>query len=363
MPIAISVRDLREAVIEILKEKHDQETFEKINIPSIEWIRLQFQPKNPYAKNAIQYTGQFNIEYKVQSRLLRKSHPDSYYCAALFKYERQFAVKFRNYTAFICADDKHKIGIGDDIPVSTGVRNKATLSSTEVELTASDHDFTKCSLTPSVSLFVNVPKNISESFYDGNVYVSYKDSIFEPSSALRHSLEWLQALEEQYTILPEILLIYTDGGPDHRCTFGSVQIALICLFLHGNFDFLAAIRTAPYQSWTNPAERIMSILNLGLQGVAIQRDKLTPEMENVMGNLKTMKDIREAAKQIPNLKPELKASIQNIQEKLEQRTERLTLHDINFKTMPPATEDGVNRFFNVSIFCFISLKFIFLNYF
>ena len=53
MPIAISVRDLREAVIEILKEKNNQETFEKINIPSIEWIRLQFQPKNQYAKNAI----------------------------------------------------------------------------------------------------------------------------------------------------------------------------------------------------------------------------------------------------------------------------------------------------------------------
>lgn len=42
---------------------------------------LQFQPKNKYAKNAIlYYTGQFNIEYKkVQSRLLQKSHPDSYY--------------------------------------------------------------------------------------------------------------------------------------------------------------------------------------------------------------------------------------------------------------------------------------------
>jgi hypothetical protein len=349
MPIAISVRDLREAVIEILKNKYDQETFEKINIPSVEWIRLQFQPKNQYAKSAIQYTGRFNIEYKVQSRLLRKSHLDSYYCAALFKYERQFAVKFRNHTAFICADDKHKIGIGDDTPVSTGVRNKATLSSTEAELSASDHDFTKCSLTPSVSLFVNIPKNISESFYDGNVYVSYKDSIFEPSSALRHSLEWLQALEEQYVILPEILLIYTDGGPDHRCTFGSVQIALICLFLHGNFDFLAAVRTAPYQSWTNPAERIMSILNLGLQGVAIQRDKLSPEMENIMGNLKTMEDIREAAKQIPNLKPELKASIQNVQKMLDKRTERLILHETYFKTMLPAIEDKVDEFFNVSV--------------
>ena len=70
MPITISVQDFCEAVIEILKNKYDLETFEQINIPSIEWIRLQFQPKNPYAKNAIQYTSRFNIEYKVQSRLI-----------------------------------------------------------------------------------------------------------------------------------------------------------------------------------------------------------------------------------------------------------------------------------------------------
>ena len=48
--------------------------------------------------------------------------------------------------------------------------------------------------------------------------------------------------------LPEILLLYTDGGPDHRTTFGSVQISLICLFLQGDFDFLASVRTAPYHS-------------------------------------------------------------------------------------------------------------------
>ncbi len=56
MPITISVQDFCEAVIEILKNKYNLETFERINIPSIEWIRLQFQPKNLYTKNAIQYT-------------------------------------------------------------------------------------------------------------------------------------------------------------------------------------------------------------------------------------------------------------------------------------------------------------------
>lgn len=31
-----------------------------------------------------------------------------------------------------------------------------------------------------------------------------------------------------------------------------------------DLDFLCACRTAPHQSWRNPAERVMSIVNLGL---------------------------------------------------------------------------------------------------
>ena len=83
--------------------------------------------------------------------------------------------------------------------------------------------------------------------------------------------------------------------------------------------------------------------------MAIQRDKLTSEMENVMGNLKTVDDIQEAAKQIPNLKLELKESIQNVQKNLEQWIEWLILHDTYFKTMPTATEDKITEFFNVCI--------------
>ena len=82
-------------------------------------------------------------------------------------------------------------------------------------------------------IICNIPKNIGKSFYQGQVYVAYKDSIFQPSLALRHSIEWLKCLYEKYVILPEMLIIYTDGGADHQTTFGSVQIAMICLFLKG----------------------------------------------------------------------------------------------------------------------------------
>ncbi len=139
MPVAISIRDLRESIIERLQTKYSED-FSLISIPSEEWIRLQFWPKNIHAKTAMQYSGRFRISYKVQSRLLRKSYPDAHYCAALFRYTKLFAIKFRNFTCFISADDKHKVPIGEKVETSTGVRNKATLAFLDAELTSCDHD-------------------------------------------------------------------------------------------------------------------------------------------------------------------------------------------------------------------------------
>ncbi|PKK56469.1 hypothetical protein RhiirC2_796970, partial [Rhizophagus irregularis] len=135
-------------------------------------------------------------------------------------------------------------------------------------LTSCDHDFTKLSVTPSISLFCEIPKDISESFYQGQVFVSYKDSVFQPSSAFRHSSEWLKCLHEKYVTLPEMLIIYTDG---------------------------AAVRTAPYHSWTNPAERVMSIINLGLQNVALKRSDMSLDSEIIFKSLGTIEDIRNAS--------------------------------------------------------------------
>src|ERR1044072_205130 len=122
--------------------------------------------------------------------------------------------------------------------MSTGIRNRKSLVHQETLLSAGDYDFTKLSLTLSVIFFINIPKTISDSFYDGNVYVSYKNTIFQPSNALRHSTEFLQAIQSNYfnQSIPPILCLYTDGGPNHRCTFGSVQISLIALFLAGDFN-------------------------------------------------------------------------------------------------------------------------------
>lgn len=75
-----------------------------------------------------------------------------------------------------------------------------------------------------------------------------KDGILEPSSALRHCTKLLHALEFTNSHPNPILCLYTDGGPDHRTNFLSVQVALIGLFWILDLDMLVAARTAPHNS-------------------------------------------------------------------------------------------------------------------
>lgn len=124
-------------------------------------------------------------------------------------------------------------------------------------LAAAGHDFTKLSLTPSVTFFISIPDDISGSFYDGQVYVSYEDTNFEPNNAIRHLAEFLNTLNIQFKdkMMPPILCLYTDGP----AIMDQCRLHKFVFFLCGDFDLLIAVRTAPNHSWTNPAERIMSI--------------------------------------------------------------------------------------------------------
>ena len=87
------------------------------------------------------------------------------------------------------------------------------------------------------------------------------------------------------------LLLYTDGGPDHRVTYICVQMALIALYLKLDLDLLVAVRTPPGHSWKNPVERIMSILNLGLQCIGLMRNEMSEESEKIFVNNHKMSHI------------------------------------------------------------------------
>ena len=141
-----------------------------------------------------------------------------------------------------------------------------------------DYDFTRFSLIPIVVLHVDIPDRFEGSWYRGEVLVGLKDAVYESSGPLRHASELHSTLLTRMGNR-SILLIYSDGGPDHRLTYVSVQLSLIALFLNLNLDVLVACRTAPNHSWRNPVERIMSIVNIGLQCVGLMRSKLSDEFE------------------------------------------------------------------------------------
>lgn len=126
------------------------------------------------------------------------------------------------------------------------------VSSTDTYSVA-DHDFCRFSLIPSVILVIDIPSSIDGSWYDGQVFVGLKEAGFEPSSPIRHATELHKCIQPLMGNR-SILFIYSDGGPDHRLTFVSVQLSLIALFLHLNLDVLVAGRTAPCHSWANPVD-------------------------------------------------------------------------------------------------------------
>jgi len=66
--------------------------------------------------------------------------------------------------------------------------------------------------------------------------------------------------------VPPVLVVQTDGGPDHNLTFGGVIASYVALWLHLDLDVLVAMRTAPQNSCTNPVERSMSTLNYSVCG-------------------------------------------------------------------------------------------------
>ena len=111
----ISVRDL----VEQVKARCPS----SIEIPSVEWTRLQFWSKMPAAKSSLHYTGQFRMKFMVQQRQWRHSHVDAHYAAAIFRYMREYALILRDFCAFVCLDDKHKVKVGEpNCPVAAAER-------------------------------------------------------------------------------------------------------------------------------------------------------------------------------------------------------------------------------------------------
>ena len=138
----------------------------------------------------------------------------------------------------------------------------------------------------------------------------------------------------------EVLLLYTDGGPDHNVKFISVWVGLLCVFLACDLDFLIAARTCPQQSWRNCVEKIMSLLNLAMYGVALVRKQVGDDNEDLIAKAGgTMANLRAAAKENVDFQAMCMQFVQPVRELLEQRYSQLDLKGTQFETVNPASKD------------------------
>jgi len=113
-----------------------------------------------------------------------------------------------------------------------------------------------------------------------------------------------------------------------------------------DLDYLVAARTPPGHSWKNPVERIMSILNLGLQCIGLMRKEMISEFEELMNKCNSMADIRRLAEEKSQLKLELSNSLAPTIDLMENIFERLNLKDEPFSTYKAASENEIEELWN-----------------
>lgn len=315
-------------------------------IPSTALVRLQFTPRNAYSHAALSFTSRYQVQYKIQRRQLRLSHPDDHYCAALLKYIKTLAVNLAavGVVQLYFCDDKAKVPVGEpDVALSTGVRGKMCIAPVETTVAAADHDVNhKGSLTPSVLLQCEIPPSVDNSFVRGQVTVFVNDSVFQTSNPFRHAVQLIQTVRErECEQTPSVLLKFTDGGTDHRNTLESVKCAMICIFKVLDIDFLVAARCAPGQSWTNPAERVMSILNIGLQNCSLSRQRVDDDVEKALKKCNGMDDMRSSVLLQPSIRTGWTTSVEGVQNVIRSRFERLALKDKGILTREPVDDEAI----------------------
>ena len=111
----------------------------------------------------------------------------------------------------------------------------------------------------------------------------------------------------------------------------SVQLSLICVFQALDLDFLCVARTAPHNSWRNPVERMMSILNIGLQGVGLMRKEMGERTKSELSKCNNVAQVRAATEKMPELATEIKDSIEPVKVLLSDVNSRLKLKEKVFK--------------------------------
>ena len=85
-------------------------------IPSKQWVQLQFVANNDTVEKAAHFIGRLGVIRAIQTRTLRKQHPDQHWNNAYTRYHLEWIIELRllcNLVEFFGQDDKAKIALGE----------------------------------------------------------------------------------------------------------------------------------------------------------------------------------------------------------------------------------------------------------
>lgn len=97
-------------------------------VPSVDTVLFSFVPKNSHNNVSKLYKSKVLLRMSKQTRQLGASHMDDHFCAAAFRYMREYSVQYKDDTMFFCLDDKSKLDFGEpSLALSSGVRGKKAM--------------------------------------------------------------------------------------------------------------------------------------------------------------------------------------------------------------------------------------------
>lgn len=114
-----------------------------------------------------------------------------------------------------------------------------------------DYDYYICGIVFLVCLFVDILDNSRGFFYYGDVYIIFKDKIFQLLIFFCYVVEIVKIVrsyfsEDDVNVNKLIIVRYIDGGLDYRLIFVLVQLVLILEFIVLDFDMVIVCRCVLY---------------------------------------------------------------------------------------------------------------------
>lgn len=139
-----------------------------------------------------------------------------------------------------------------------------------------------------------------------------------------------------------MLLLYSDGGPDHHVTStnASVQITLIALFHALQLDYLLAARTCPSHRYRNMVKWCMSTLDLRQAGGLMLTVVNNEVVEKALAGANSTADIFRLAAKL-SMQDDVTMSIQPVKDMLHDVFSRVQLHGKPVKVTMAASADNL----------------------